>query len=176
MTFSGVSFYHPETGRIGLSLQSDDPDQIAANLDRGLAVYPAALPPDRYYIDVATGSAVAIPDQPSPDHIWDHAQKSWIVGRDRVGDLHRARLAATISKSDLLLALVDAGVLTMAEADAAVDGAAPARVGPVAPQARLVWRATDRFNRLDPVIQIAAHFLGLGDDQLDRIFNVRGDD
>lgn len=151
---------------------------LRLNIAAGETVIEGEYPPGQWYL--VNGQPVPIPARPDgPQWQFDHDAGEWIDPRtpaDLAAELTARRAAATMSKSGLLLALVDAGVLTMAEADAAVDGVAPARMGPVAPQARLVWRATDRFNRLDPVIQIAAHFLGLGDDQMDRIFNVRGDE
>ena len=100
--------------------------------------------------------------------------------------LYAAREAASLDKSDLLIRMVMAGMLPSDDAEIAAGGVIPptiqAALDELPPEvfppeaqmvARIKWRSDNVISRVNPVIVLAAAALGVTDEQMDAIFDVR---
>lgn len=127
------------------------------------------------------------PARPSDHHMWDAAAGAWTdprssaeIAAQAAAALAAARRATSLDKSELLIRLVVAGVLTPTEAEDAAAGAIPDRMAELMSSlppdaqmaARIKWRTDSQISRSHPVIVAAAYGLGITDEVLDEIFGV----
>lgn len=167
------------TGVIRAVITSPEPAVVALNVQPGEAVHVGEVELHRHYI--RDGVAHEYPPRPGPWAVWDGQR--WVDPRspaDLAADLIQRRHATQLDKSDLLIRLAVAGILTPEEAEEAAGGTIPASMLPMLEAlppdaqmaARVKWRADTTISRTHPVIVSAAHALGIPDAQLDQIFGV----
>lgn len=176
-----ATIYERATGRLLRVITVPDNDCLLANIgadEWGLGEYAAV---HEWYL--RDGQLVRYPVKPGPWAVYDFAAHEWRDPRslaDLQAEMARRRRAAGLDKSDLLIALVGAGILTSAEAEEAASGIIPARIAamldtlPADAQmaARIKWRSDTTISRMHPVIVAAAYALGVADTALDAVFGI----
>ncbi|MBB1493130.1 hypothetical protein H5395_16785 [Paracoccus sp. MC1854] len=134
------------------------------------------------YIDAAGELSIRRP-RPAAWAEFDYVTETWFDPRteaELAEELHRVRAATQLDKSDLLIRLAVAGILSPEEAEEAAGGTIPASMQPMLQMlppeaqmaARIKWRSDNLISRNHPVIVAAAYALGVTDQQLDTIFGV----
>ena len=121
------------------------------------------------------------PPRPNDRVIWDGQE--WLDPRSSseiADELNQVRANTHLDKSDLLIRLALAEIISEEEADEAAGGVIPASMQPMLqtlpPEAqmaaRIKWKADTVISRNHPVIVAAAYAMGITDEQLDEIFDV----
>ena len=144
-------------------------------------------PPNPELFYWSEGEFLAYPARPAIWSKWNGSE--WIDPRtpsDMQAALYAAREAASLDKSDLLIRMVMAGMLPSDDAEIAAGGVIPptiqAALDELPPEvfppeaqmvARIKWRSDNVISRVNPVIVLAAAALGVTDEQMDAIFDVR---
>lgn len=176
-----ITYFDTETGQITMNLAVNDATQISDNQRPGWAALIGRYSASDYY--VANSEPIPFPPRPSHHHVWDWSASEWTDPRtpaDLAAELEARRDAAWLDKSSLLLRLMDAKILSEADADAASGGEIPALLAPhvdglpsgARTAARVKWKADAVISRKHPVIVSAAYALGVSDETLDQIFGV----
>lgn len=143
---------------------------------------PEGVTPNDVYVD-ASGELAIYPPRPGPWAEFDYVTETWFDPRsaaETADDLNRARARTQLDKSELLIRLVVAGILTPEEAEEAAGGVIPASMVPMMESlppdaqmaARIKWKSDSMISRNHPVIVAAAYAMGISDEQLDQIFGV----
>lgn len=97
--------------------------------------------------------------------------------------LREMREDAVLSRSELLIAAVGAGIIPVAEAGAAARGEVPpsmqAIFNQVPPEmqveAIIRWSASTEIDRLNPILLALAASMGMGDAELDELYGIEID-
>lgn len=159
--------------------------------DEGMLIWevPPGTDPNSLY--VKDKILKVLPEKPFSEGfiVFDLISESWIDPRtpeDIKAELYAARVATTLDKSTLLIRMAMAGMLPPEDAEIAAGGvipptiqtaldALPPEVFPPEAQmiARIKWRSDNVISRVNPVIVLAAAALGVTDEQMDAIFEVR---
>lgn len=178
--------YVVATGEITFSGFSPDP-VMDQPLDDGEAMLEGQADPSLYYVvdDVIT----PYPARPNPWARFDFASHEWVDPRtpaDMQAALYAARAVTSMDRSELLIRMALAGMMPAEDAEIAAGGvipptiqaaldALPPEVFPPEAQmiARIKWRSDNVISRVNPVIVLAAAALGVTDEQMDAIFEVR---
>lgn len=119
--------------------------------------------------------------RPSCWHVWQGG--AWVdqtPPADAGPTLAERRAVASLTRSDLIAAVIRHELLPPEEIRQAIAGQVPASLAammdtmPLAAQleAENKWANDDRISRTHPVIQAAAYAMGLDDDFLDQVFGV----
>lgn len=178
------------TGKILRWLEVPTAEDALANLHPDERVMLGRYDPATQYVEShdpadPTGTAVVVdyPPSPGPWAVWDWGARAWADPRTPVelaAALNAKRATAWLDKSDLLIRLIAAGIMSPEDAEEAAGGAIPASMAPLMEMlppgaqmaARIKWRSDTQISRTHPVIVLAAHALGISDEQLDQIFGV----
>lgn len=175
------TIYREDNGEITHTLDLDDYDTLLANIDEGFDFIPGRYLSDEFYIE--NDVAVQMPPRPGDWAVFDYNAKVWLDPRtdsERTNELNQIRANTRLDKSDLLIRLALAGILSEEEADEAAGGVIPASMQPMLAQlppeaqmvARIKWKSDTVISRTHPVIVSAAYAMGITDEQLDEIFDV----
>ena len=139
---------------------------------------PEGVTPNNVYID---GDGLKLyPAKPGVWAEWDHLAKAWFDPRDPAEVLAAARAAASMSRSDFLLAVIRAGILPASDAGPAARGEIPPSLVPVFAampaevhlEAVVRWGAATVIARLDPILGLLAEALNVTPEQLDALFGI----
>jgi len=139
--------------------------------------------PNQLTVD-PNGDMVLLTDsRPNPWQEWDFANGVWIDTRpddEKARVMERVRQAATMSRTDFVVAVTGLGILTPSDAILAVKGEIPASLDLLFEdlssseqlEARIRWAGATIIERMNPFILNFAAKLEMSDDQLDSIFGV----
>lgn len=138
---------------------------------------------DRDTFRVVDGSLVRLPPKPAPFMTFDTETGAWVDPRtdaDRASEHEARRSAASMTKGEFLQACIGIGMLTPKEASIAARGDIPepfhAAIAALSPEQRdmvpVVWPATTRVCRMDPLLLAVAEAHGFTDDTLDALFGL----
>ena len=168
-----------------MTLDAPDVETLSLNINDGRDFIPGDFDPSAFYI--VNDAPVSYPPMPGSWARWVGGE--WIDPRtpaEAQAALFAVREATTLDKSTLLIRMAMAGMLPPEDAEIAAGGvipptiqaaldALPPEVFPPEAQmvARIKWRSDNVISRVNPVIVLAAAALGVTDEQMDTIFDVR---
>lgn len=152
----------------------------------------ANIGPDEKFIEgsydagttvVVDGVAKDIPPAPGPYHVYLPRLNAWVDLRaeaQRVDDMQDLREQASLTRPEIIAALIDHQLLPPAEIRQAIAGQIPDSLAAAMagiPEDKLLhaenqWASGEHIGRLHPVILAAAQVLGLADDLVDQIFKI----
>ena len=174
-----ATIYDLQTGWIVGVIDSPDLTTINLNAGEGQGIIEGAYDVATTYIS-PTGPA-ALPPKPGPWAQWDGAE--WIDPRtpaDLEAELQSRRDVAWLAKPDFLLACMEMGILTPADAAAAAQGIVPepfqSAVDALDPMTQaylaVIWPTATRIERMDPFILTIAAVRDFPDVLVDQLFGV----
>ena len=155
-----------------------------------VAPVPEDVGDETHFYDWEALEFVALPPKPGPwaqfnDGAWVDPRTASDIAMEAQAVLYAARSAASMDKSELLIAMATLGILTPQDAEIAAGGAIPPTIQGVLdtlpPEvfpdearmvARIKWASDNVISRVNPVIVLAATALGVTDEQMDQIFGV----
>ncbi|MFB9225195.1 hypothetical protein [Paracoccus cavernae] len=153
-------------------------DDVLANTPLNVALIEGHYPADEFIL--VDGVVTALPPKPGPGWVLNPETVEWIDMRDPEAEHEGRRAAASMSRSDFLLAAIRAGIIPPEDAGPAARGEIPPSMRGVFAgfpaelqlEAVVRWSGSVVIDRLNPVLLAIADGLGVDGAQLDALFGI----
>lgn len=165
-------------GEVVGHLEMTNFDDVLANVPMDVALIEGYYPADEFIL--AEGVVTALPPRPGPGWMLDPVAVVWIDMRDPDMDQQILRQAASMTRSEFLLAAIRAGIIQPSDAGPAARGEIPPSLAPVfaslppevQTEAVVRWGAATMIERANPVLAALAEAMAIPDAQLDALFGI----
>ncbi len=170
--------YKTSTGEIVGQFLMPDLEAVMQNLSEGEWALVGGYNRNEFYIE--DGDPVRKPTSPGEWAVWDYVSKRWLDPRNPETELASARAAASMSRSDFVLATIRARIIQPSDAGPAARGEIPPSLtsmfdslpSDLQTEAIVRWGAATVIERNNPVLEVISQAMGLTAEGLDALFGI----